>query len=383
MKHLNNYIMFVAGCIIQLLTLFYDVGDSTFNIAIAPIALGALALGGGAALNSWANSQNRENAEYSLEMQKRLMNYEWQNFNSPKAQAKSLAEIGLNPAVAFGQGGVRGVAPSSTAPELAQSDIGLSGQDFANTILALSQAKKAGSEEAGVNLDNLLKGGTLSESINSVVLDNAAKRFELELNKWFAAPEKVANITLAWKNAVLKDDEHSINEFRKLFEQYSADLKGIERDSAQKVYENMDTVIEQQNRQREEDIKLTQEKQKTEGTQQTANRAAAKASQSQATLNEHQQQLIDYQSEFQDMVNKVKRSNLSSEMLTELKKILANRALSEAEQKEAQLRIQHVEAFINARNNSAAWREFDNACNWISSKISASISGSFSSVSKD
>lgn len=165
--------MLVTGCIIQLLTLFYDVGDGNCNLAIAPIALGALALGGGAALNSWANSQNRENAEYSLDMQKRLMNYEWQNFNSPKAQAKSLAEAGINPAVAFGQGGFgRGVSPSGSAPELAQSDIGLSGQDFANTILALSQAKKAGSESAGLELDNIVKKNTLDEQIKSVALAN-------------------------------------------------------------------------------------------------------------------------------------------------------------------------------------------------------------------
>lgn len=169
---MNKYFMLVTGCIIQLLTLFYDVGDSSYNVAIAPIALGALALGGGAALNSWANSQNRENAEYSLEMQKRLMNYEWQNFNSPKAQAKSLAEIGLNPAVAFGQGGMRGLSPSGTAPELTQSDIGLSGQDFANTILALSQAKKAGSESAGLELDNIVKKNTLNDQIKSVALAN-------------------------------------------------------------------------------------------------------------------------------------------------------------------------------------------------------------------
>lgn len=168
-----KYIMLVTGFLIQLLTLFLDVGDGVYNIAIAPIALGALAFGGGAALNSWANSQNRENAEYSLDLQKRLMDYEWKNFNSPKAQAQSLAEAGVNPAVAFGQGGFgRGVSPSGSAPELAQSDIGLSGQDFANTILALSQAKKAGSESAGVELDNIVKKNTLDEQIKSVALAN-------------------------------------------------------------------------------------------------------------------------------------------------------------------------------------------------------------------
>lgn len=133
----------VGGVIIHLLSLFLDVGiDVNCNLAIAPIALGALALGAGAAMNSVANDQNKANAEYSLDLQKKLLDYEWRNFNSPKAQAQSLAEIGINPSVAFGQGGMRGASPSGAAPQLAQSPISMSGEDMANTILALSQAKR-------------------------------------------------------------------------------------------------------------------------------------------------------------------------------------------------------------------------------------------------
>ena len=309
-----------------------------------------------------------------MDYQMKLQDEQFKKYTSPQAQVSNLAAAGINPAVAMGnQSPVFAPSPSSGAVAPAQFGIGTTSlTDLAQYLLAKAQAKKADVETKNIDIDT------------------EAKKFELELSKWFSAPEKVANITLAWKNVMLKDDEHNINEWKKVTEETLSQLKGIERDSAKKLFDNMDTVIQQENKQREESIKLTQEKQGTERTQQTANRASAraseasaKASESQAKLNEHQQQLIDYQAEFQDMVNKVKRSNLSSEMLTELKKILANRALSEAEQKEAQLRMQHVEAFINARNNSAAWREFDNACNWISSKISASISGSFSSVSKD
>lgn len=294
------------------------------------------------------------------------LNYQWDKMYSPQAQVRNMAAAGLNPAAAFGN---QAPVISGSQMNLPQNPLGGIGttslSDLANYMNAKANAQKSGAE------------------IRNLDIDAKAKQFELELNKYFSAPEKIAALTLSWKNVMLKNDEHNINEWKKETEKALSQLKGIERDSAQKLLDNMDIQIELENKQRSENIKLTKEKQKTEGTQQSANRAAAASSRSQASLNEHQQQLIDYQSEFQDMVNKVKRSNLSSEMLTELKKILANRALSDAEQKEAQLRMDHVEAFINARKMSSAWREFDNACNWISSKISASISGSFSSVSKD
>ena len=53
----------------------------------------------------------------------------------------------------------------------------------------------------------------------------------------------------------------------------------------------MDTVIQQENKQREENIKLTQENRKLKGTQQTANRAAARASNTQANVNEQETRL--------------------------------------------------------------------------------------------
>lgn len=164
--------LFVGAVLLHLLTLFFDVGSSCYSLAIAPLALGALAAAGGAAMNSIANEQNKSNAQYSLAMQKDLLDYQWKKFNSPKAQVDSLVDAGLNPSVAFGQGGMRGIAPSGQAPQLSQSDIGLSGQDMANTILALSQAKKAGSDAAGVDLDRKIKEATLDDLIKAPALAN-------------------------------------------------------------------------------------------------------------------------------------------------------------------------------------------------------------------
>lgn len=102
--------------------------------------LGTLAAAGGAAMNSIANSQNKRNAEYSLDLQKDLLDYQWRKFDSPKAQLDSYAAAGINPSVALGQGAMRGASPNANAPEVAQ--ISQSATDTANTILALSEAKR-------------------------------------------------------------------------------------------------------------------------------------------------------------------------------------------------------------------------------------------------
>lgn len=161
--------LFVVGLIIQLLTLFFPCHSSYF-CAIAPLLLGTLAAAGGAAMNSIANDQNKRNAQYSMNLQKDLLDYQWEKFDSPKAQLDSYAKAGINPAVALGQGSMRGASPSASAPEVAQ--VGQSATDTANTILALSQAKKAGSEAAGEDLNNRVKEATLDELIKTPALAN-------------------------------------------------------------------------------------------------------------------------------------------------------------------------------------------------------------------
>lgn len=163
--------MFVAGLFIQLLT-FCIPCDCSSNLAIAPLLLGTLAAAGGAAMNSLANDQNRKNAQYSMNMQKDLLDYQWNKFDSPKAQLDSYAAAGINPAVALGQGAMRGASPSASAPSLAQSDIGMSGQDMAGTILALSQAENTGKDSKAKQLGIKLFEDTYKDQVDAIGLQN-------------------------------------------------------------------------------------------------------------------------------------------------------------------------------------------------------------------
>lgn len=163
--------LLVGGLIIHLLTFFSDIG-SCYTIAIAPLALGALAAAGGAALNSLTNEQNKKNAEFSVGLQKDLMDYQWKNYNSPAAQVKSLAEAGLNPAVAFGQGMVRGGSPSPSAPQIAQGNVGISSDSLANSILALTQSENMSEDTKAKELGNQLFADTYKEQVEAIGLQN-------------------------------------------------------------------------------------------------------------------------------------------------------------------------------------------------------------------
>lgn len=85
---------------------------------------------------------NRSNMAAQVEKSKELMQYQWDHFQSPKAQVNALAAAGLNPAVALGQGGSGFTATPSAAMPTSQPvpvpDIGTIGQ----FVQAMAMAKK-------------------------------------------------------------------------------------------------------------------------------------------------------------------------------------------------------------------------------------------------
>ena len=210
--------LIVVGVLLQLLSLLFNNGDTSLSLAIGPLAIGALAASGGAALSGLINNQNKKNAEYSLDMQKRLMDYTWSKYNSPKAQAKAYADAGFNPAVAFGEGGMSSpIAPSNEAPELSQIDMSSSMSDLgtlvstgSQALLAAAEAKKVGLEAEGQKLLNDYNAETLAERVRAVGLQN--KWTEEQTTKVIQDWNKtVAEINVLSKDAEIKQidlDKH-------------------------------------------------------------------------------------------------------------------------------------------------------------------------------
>lgn len=234
--------------------------DSSQLVASGIGALGSI---GSTILNGILN---RDSMDRQVAASKELMDYEWDKFKSPRAMVGALAAAGINPAVAFGNNSGAVATPSPVMPSSSVPQLGIV-PDVATFVKAMVEAKKA-------NVD-----------ISNIEVDTQAKQFELELSRVWSNPEKVVNLVQSWKNVMLSNDAHSLNEWKIESEKALSGLNGIKRDTAKKLFDNMDIQIEQENRQREEGINLTKEKQLTEKTAQSANVASARASNTQADVN--------------------------------------------------------------------------------------------------
>ena len=187
---------------------------------MSPLLIGAGMAAGNTALNAIGIGQQTGAS-------KDLMRYQWDNFMSPAAQVREMAKAGLNPAAMFGDGKGAFASPSVAMPSSIPVQMG--GVDtLANYLVAKSQAKK--------------------NDVDTHLLDIEAqnKQFELDLNRAFASKERVANLLSAYKALQLQDDEHSRNEWQIAKEKALSELTGIQKDTAQKVLDNMDTQIMQE-----------------------------------------------------------------------------------------------------------------------------------------
>lgn len=131
--------------------------------------LGLQAAGG--VLNSFLGKLS---ADQAFDRQKELMDYQFKNYTSPKAQVSNLAAAGINPAVAMGnQSPVFSSAPSPGSVHPAQFGIGTTSlTDLANYMLAKANAQKAGVETEGTELDNEVKRRTLDDRVKQIGLQN-------------------------------------------------------------------------------------------------------------------------------------------------------------------------------------------------------------------
>ena len=127
----------------------------------------------GSVLTSGINNMlSRDAKDYEQGLAKDLMQYQFQNFMSPYAQAMSYAKAGISPSQAFGAGGPGQLAtpqPSySPSPISFVSGVG----EIANAVQAMAQAKKAGAETVAQQLENDITQQTFNEKVRAVALQN-------------------------------------------------------------------------------------------------------------------------------------------------------------------------------------------------------------------
>lgn len=292
--------------------------------------------------------------KYSIDKQKELMDYQWDKMTSPQAQVKNLAAAGINPAVALGnQAPVfssKGEIPSIAPPDLGIGTTMLS--DISSYINAKTSEKKAGSE-IGKN-----------ESEIRVAEANAkAQEFQNFLNRVFGLGDRSVALQTAYSNLLLANDTHdineqqkAINEWKKVSEQALAQANEKQRDILQLVLENKPKEIGLAN-------KLQEEKIKSEQAGQVASYASAEESRTSADVNRENRRI---QAALADIEEAGKADKIRS-LVAEYYK---NKAISEADKKEALLRIDRLESLAAKRGNNFVFREVDDFLEWMKNKVS-------------
>lgn len=216
-------------------------------------------------------------ASKQMDLQKDLMQYQWNNFQSPTAQVKELAKAGINPAVAFGNG-----APSmgsfNQAPALSPPSFGIgttSLTELAYYMKSLADAKKAGVDT---------KVG--EEEVKNKQIERQVMEFNLDIQKAFGKEFKSVELAQAYRNLLLLSDTHDLNELDKAIRTYKQEAEkaistqeGYKAEMLRQRMENNPVVIRLEN-------ELLEEKSKTERSQQSVNYASAKNQSSQADQNE-------------------------------------------------------------------------------------------------
>lgn len=226
-----------------------------------------------------SNMQSSANAATSYENQRKLMALQQQyavenwnrevNYNDPKEQMKRLKDAGLNPNLVYGSGGVGLEAPSTAAPTAPSAPMaqtipyGNPLVEGAQAALALNQAKKAGSEAIGQQIENEYLTKTLKDRIRAVALANDWT--EQDIRKM---DQEIANYSNQWslwqnqidqmrKNNQLTDkqiswyDRHMSAEIADLkaskqYKEAVSKLTDQQREQAEQLFDSMKSLAESQ-----------------------------------------------------------------------------------------------------------------------------------------
>lgn len=204
------------------------------------IGASLISLGGGL-LNNLFQS---ESMDKQVSAQKDLMKYQWDNFSSPAAQAKSYAAAGFNPATALGNGNISSSSPSAPSVTPPQFSVGIENlSELGSFMKSVADAKKAG-------VDTSLS----EQEIRNKQVQQKRDEFELELRKTFGKSESVLNLANAYQQVLLAQDSHDLNlidkaikDWQKAKEKALSELSEHERDIAAKRLANTDTELKLQN----------------------------------------------------------------------------------------------------------------------------------------
>lgn len=167
------------------------------------------------AQNNASKSFGRQKELMALQQQYAVDNWNRENnYNKPQAQMKRLSAAGLNPDLIYGNGaaGLQAgptAAPTAPASPMAQT-IPMSNPivEGAQAALAISQAKKAGSEAIGQNIENEYALKTLDARIDQIAIDNNWKKEQTaQIKESTAKIMQETDMIVGQMNLMLRDQD--------------------------------------------------------------------------------------------------------------------------------------------------------------------------------
>lgn len=283
--------------------------------------LGVLGLTAGASFvgNLVNNLMGRSNAQFAYD-----------KFNSPAAQVRGFQEAGMNPAVAMSESGGQSGAGQAAPPPPTENPFGMVNlEQYANSLKALADAKKAGVDTQSAEQDIKLKQ-----------IEQDAKEFELRLSKYFGTKERASALALLEKNVRIaqltgdtKEQEKAINEWIKAKEKAISEAEENKRDILKKELDNTDKRLKLENR--------------VLSTQGTANIASANASNASARLS-------GKQADYQQIVNDIKESGKTFELENLIRKYQAENKVADATAEQAYTMLERYKQLNENDKNAAA-----------------------------
>lgn len=243
-----------------------------------PALIGAAASIAGSAVNS-ANSSAAADKAYKrqkelMAMQQQYAVENWNrevNYNDPRQQMMRLKAAGLNPDLVYGNGAAGLEAPSTAAPTAPSApmqvtspgNFGSAVSDAVNAAVGMAQAKKAGSETIGQQIQNEYLTKTLKDRVRSVALANDWT--EQDMRKMDQEIANYSNQWSLWQNQIdqmrkanqLTDkqiswyDRHMSAEIADLkaskeYKQAMSRLTDQERVQAEQLFDSMKSLAESQ-----------------------------------------------------------------------------------------------------------------------------------------
>lgn len=306
-----------------------------------PVVGASLISLGAGLLNNLFQSQSMDK---QVSAQKDLMKYQWDNFSSPVAQAKSYAAAGFNPATALGNGNITSSSPSAPSVTPPQFSVGIENlSELGSFMKSVADAKKAG-------VDTSLS----EQEIRNKQVQQKRDEFELDLRKTFGKSESVLTLANAYQQVLLAQDSHDLNlkekaikEWQKAKEKALSELSEHERDIAAKRLANTDT-----------ELKLQNEESRARAN---ASNASAEASRTQADVNRENRRL---QSALADIEEGAKSDKIEA-LIAQYQK---EGWLSEADASEARIRASRLHDVENKRE-SKFFKAIDDYSEWLKSKL--------------